>query len=1111
MNTPKIDWLARGLRHREQGMWPDALLCFEKATQDADTARAGSAHFYLGEAWWGLARLDKAVAAWQRGYDSNSNNMVCLQALTDALIHLGRLEEAGQYAQTVLSYDKEDVRALWVDALLRFKVRDADSKEILLTLIKEHVEILDDIAYARVLAQTFDDQLTYRDDDDQELLVLVETLLFSESLSASVLAMSLLRAFVELAPERFSEIETFLPTVLEANILPQDEDGLRALAQTLSAKGFAKQAESFAAHYARRQEAAYEYQRQNADTPPSNWSQRTQGALRIAWLLPGDTVRALIEPLANAITSEGLFSVFDVWSVNRHQEARAAQAIVGNTTMIRALAAEKPAEKLTPFDYDVLIDGAGLSWSCRTFFVERPARMIWSAVSPEALALPSVWTDKTFNDFSTLWTTLRECAKDLPPSSKLSAQAFFTQRDIALRAHRERDFETARAVYQTLLREQPQMAALHYLVAMLERDAQNGEVAEAHFDAAIQNAPFCGKTYCSYAEYLMERNIDRARAITEQGLANAPMALELTRIAGDVAMRRGDTKLAETMFSDLLRFEPTRARVHFDLGIALQRQNKLQEAARSYQRALLFDPNMIEAHFNLGALFQERSLFETAEAAYRSVLSLAPTHTRAYMQLGETLAAQGKIREWFENFKQFQTHCPSSLLMISQGLEASQFMGNYQGVDYFLERLRKFEFRAENNAELIEALDLIQYQFLFFDIEPELSLKMAKLYDEAMRKTFGAPLPRRAQRRAGKVRIGYLSADLCNHVMGRMIWSATRYHDQNHFELFFYSLTQSHDHVTENLKNLADHFTTLAGFGEFEAALRIAEDDLDILVDLSTNTKGSKPGILTLKPARVQITHVANAGTLGLSTIDFKLTDHFADIPEMQEFQIERFLAMRGCVYPYHHVEPATDHPYHRQKLGIPNDAVLLGAFVQPMKLSARCLALWRRVLEKIPKARLVFSPIVPIYVQIYRHLMKSAGIGEDRYLFLPIPEGEAMRQARYAIIDFVLDPMPYGNVNGALEPLDAGVPIVTLLGRRHGERTTYSILKNLGETRTVAESGNDYIEIAARLANDPAFMGDVREGIRKGLKESSLVDMEQHCRYLEEAYLVAIQQTGNG
>jgi predicted O-linked N-acetylglucosamine transferase (SPINDLY family) len=100
---------------------------------------------------------------------------------------------------------------------------------------------------------------------------------------------------------------------------------------------------------------------------------------------------------------------------------------------------------------------------------------------------------------------------------------------------------------------------------------------------------------------------------------------------------------------------------------------------------------------------------------------------------------------------------------------------------------------------------------------------------------------------------------------------------------------------------------------------------------------------------------------------------------------------------------------------------------------------------------------------------------------------------------------MPFGGVNGTLEALDMGVPVVTLLGRRHGERTSYSILANLGVTDTVAQSGPEYVDIAARLADDPAFMSAVRAKIRKGLGGSLLTDTEAHTRHLEAAYIEAL------
>jgi predicted O-linked N-acetylglucosamine transferase (SPINDLY family) len=168
-------------------------------------------------------------------------------------------------------------------------------------------------------------------------------------------------------------------------------------------------------------------------------------------------------------------------------------------------------------------------------------------------------------------------------------------------------------------------------------------------------------------------------------------------------------------------------------------------------------------------------------------------------------------------------------------------------------------------------------------------------------------------------------------------------------------------------------------------------------------------------------------------------------------------------VYPYRHIPSAAEHPFHRARLAIAADAIVIGAFVSGLKLSRRCLALWCDVLNRIPKAMLAFSPVSPAMRVLYTRLAAAGGIGPERLIFLPQGRSDGENQARYEIVDFVLDPMPYGGVNGTLEALDMGVPVVTLVGKRHGERTSYSILTNLGVTDTVVASYE-----ASKLAQVP-------------------------------------------
>jgi predicted O-linked N-acetylglucosamine transferase (SPINDLY family) len=317
---------------------------------------------------------------------------------------------------------------------------------------------------------------------------------------------------------------------------------------------------------------------------------------------------------------------------------------------------------------------------------------------------------------------------------------------------------------------------------------------------------------------------------------------------------------------------------------------------------------------------------------------------------------------------------------------------------------------------------------------------------------YGTPLPTVAARRPGKLRIGYLSGDVRNHVMGKMMWAAIQHHDRERFEIYCYSVTSDNDELTESYRGFCHRFEVVGELSDRAAAEHIAADDLDVLVDLSTHTKNAKPGVLALKPARVQITHVA---TMARS----RCRDRFkrpTPPPTSTTIQaaIEPPLVMDGCVYPYRHITPATADLFTRERLRGNAAAVLIGAFCTPLKLSQRCLALWRDVLRRIPDALLAFSPLRASLRPVFAHICTVGGIDAARIVFVPQGRDDAENQARYRLIDFVLDPMPYGGVNGTLEALDMGVPVVTLVGRRHAERTSYSILTNLGVTETIAQTG---------------------------------------------------------
>jgi len=704
---------------------------------------------------------------------------------------------------------------------------------------------------------------------------------------------------------------------------------------------------------------------------------------------------------------------------------------------------------------------------------------------------------------------LAECHAALAKVSKCSMNAaeLASSWQRAVRAHQAGDLAAARADYERVLDEQPAHAPALYLAGAVARSAGDTDTAGERFRAAIGEAP----AYVDARVALVTSLVDAGRAdeavpIARDGLDLDGTATALWRALGQAELMRGNAAAAVTAFEQALARDATDAEAHYNHGVALQSLPNLAEGARAYQRALALSPDLVAAHFNLGVIFDQQGNADAAIAAFSNVLVRAPSHVAAYRALAETLLASGRVDAWFANFERFERQCPGHLSLAVHALEVCAYRGDFARLGRYLDGLREGRFTSERADETLDALQQLLYLLHFFDVEPDVFGRYARTHDALSRKLYGEPWPRRAPRRPGRIRIGYLSGDLRNHVMGKMMLEALRHHDRARFEVVGYATSDARDDWTPRFEQAFARLTALGGLTDAAAAQRIADDDLDVLVDLSTHTKGARPGILARKPARVQITHVASAGTLAMSAIDFKLTDRYADSDRDEAVQIEPALVMSGCVYPYRHIEPAPAAAMTRATLRIADGAVVIGAFVTPLKLSQRCLAVWRDVMTRIPNALLAFSPLQPRLRSVFERLAAAAGIAPQRLVFVPQGRDDAENQARYRVIDFVLDPMPYGGVNGTLEALDMNVPVVTLVGRRHAERTSFSILTNLGVTDTIAQTGGDYVDIAVRLATDRAFMQDVRTRIAAGLHASVLTDMAAHTRHLEAAYLAALE-----
>jgi tetratricopeptide (TPR) repeat protein len=106
---------------------------------------------------------------------------------------------------------------------------------------------------------------------------------------------------------------------------------------------------------------------------------------------------------------------------------------------------------------------------------------------------------------------------------------------------------------------------------------------------------------------------------------------------GAALVEIGEGPLALPHFEAAVRLIPGLASAHYNLGIALQGQNRLDEAARQYQLAIATSTDRFEtaqAHNNLGALYLQAKNLGAAKSEFSAAIALNPGEFNSYVGRG---------------------------------------------------------------------------------------------------------------------------------------------------------------------------------------------------------------------------------------------------------------------------------------------------------------------------------------------------------------------------------------------------------------------------------------------------------------------------------------------
>jgi tetratricopeptide (TPR) repeat protein len=127
-------------------------------------------------------------------------------------------------------------------------------------------------------------------------------------------------------------------------------------------------------------------------------------------------------------------------------------------------------------------------------------------------------------------------------------------------------------------------------------------------------------------------------------------------------MEKGDAAGAFPHFQAAVQYAPDLGSAHYNLGVLLQRQNQLTEAAAQYRLAIAHAADAGEAaraHNNLGVLFLGLGNFPAAKQEFDRAIALNPGEVNSYLARGTLEFQTGKLDDALVDFVQAFQRAPS--------------------------------------------------------------------------------------------------------------------------------------------------------------------------------------------------------------------------------------------------------------------------------------------------------------------------------------------------------------------------------------------------------------------------------------------------------------------
>ena len=665
--------------------------------------------------------------------------------------------------------------------------------------------------------------------------------------------------------------------------------------------------------------------------------------------------------------------------------------------------------------------------------------------------------------------------------------------DLALAHHSAGRLREADALYREVLRTHSEHAeALHMLGVLAHQVGRNDLAVDLLARASeidVTNADIQNNLGVALRTTgKLERAVAAHRRAIELRLDHAPAHNNLGTALRDL----GQLDAAIASYRRSIEILPEYGAGLNNLGLALQEAGQLSEAIECFRRAVAMLANDVDVRLNLAKALADAYRFEEAVECYQKLLSLRPQFARAHADLGGIHYLMGQMDE------------AAVELVIAAGLQpdlpaARLNLGNVAKDTGRLDEALEHYRRAVTLGSRAAASNYL-YALHF---HPDVDAARIRLEHAEWNERFARPLAAQGLRHDNdrspdrRLRIGYVSAHLRNHPVGRFLLPLYAHHDHTKFEIVCYSGTPREDEITARLRSYTDLWRSTTRMSDERLGDLVREDRIDILIDLAMHLEGSRLLVFARRPAPVQMTYLAYCSTTGLDTIDYRITDSYLDPPTQDRpFYCEKSALLTPSYWCYEpHGAQTVDRSPARD-----GGPLTFGSLNNYCKVSRPTLEGWANLLRQVPHSRLILHCSRGSHRDLLLQWFDKQEVDPSRLSFIgTLPAGQYFRL--YSQIDIALDPFPYTGGTTTCDALWMGVPVVSLAGETAVSRGGLSILSNIGLPELAAANVERYVQVAAGLAADRLRLSQLRSSLRERMRSSPLMNAQGFARNIEAIY----------